>query len=216
MKLSARDKQRLQWGLMALGGGAGLLYAFVQLLIFPLMQVRVEEKAKLEDYQGRIDKARVAQRELAGDSNEVVRLQAYLAVATNRYVVIPVLGSTLVSVQNIVEPIAAACDLQIESYAERGRNELPLKSKDVGVIIERYLMEINVVGSYAAVRDFLQAVETTNACVCVTDVEIVGRSDDPFRHKTRICMEWPVFGERKAVESSAAAAVAKKRKGANP
>ena len=49
MKLSARDKQRLQWGLMALGGGAGLLYAFVQLLIFPLMQVRVEEKAKLEE-----------------------------------------------------------------------------------------------------------------------------------------------------------------------
>jgi hypothetical protein len=198
VKISARDRQRAQWCLTALVGGAAVLYACIHLLIGPLQQVRVAELDKLAVCNEQLDKARNGLRDLAADSNEVVKLQAELDVATNRFVVRPVLGSTLVSVQGIVEPIAASCGLQIESYAEHGRNEMPVTTKDAGVILERYLMEVSVAGSYAALRDFLQAVEKTNAYVCVTDVEILGGGENPAKHKARICMEWPVFGARKA------------------
>lgn len=197
MKLSARDRQRVRWCLTTLVGVAAVLYACINLLISPLRQVQIAEQNKLAFYNEQLDTARDGLRDLAADSNEVVKLQSELDVATNRFVVRPVLGSTLVSVQGIVEPIAAACGLQIESFAEHGRNEMPLSAKAAGVIIERYLMEVAVVGSYAAVRDFLQAVETTNAYVCVTEVEILGRGENPAKHRARICMEWPVFGVRK-------------------
>ena len=65
------------------------------------------------------------------------------------------------------------------------------------VVLERYALEIGASGSYAAVRDFLQALEKANPYVCVTEVEILGRPENPAIHRIRIGTEWPVFGERK-------------------
>jgi len=200
VKLSARDKQRLSRALMKLIGGAAVLYASINLLILPLIQVRGTEMNKRGYFLEKIDTATHDLRDLAADKAEVAKLQAELDVATNRFVVRPVLGSTLVSVQNIVDPIAAACGLQIESYAEHGRTELPVDAKNAGIVIERYLVEVAVAGSYASVRDFVQAVETANEYVCVTEIEIVGRVESPAKHRIRISMEWPVFGVRKPVE----------------
>lgn len=201
MTLSLRDKQRTKWALLVLVGGASVLYAVLHLLIRPLMQSRVEALNKLAECQERIDRASADLHNAAGVQAEVARLRDALSVATNRYVIQPILGSTLVTVQNVVEPMAAACGLQIDSFVERGRNEVPVNKKDAVMTIERYLMEISAVGSYASARGFLQEVEKTNIYVCVTDVEILGRNEDPARHRIRICMEWPVFGPNKAPES---------------
>ena len=206
MKLSAHDRQRLQWGLAVLIGGTAVLYAYIHLMIVPLMQVRVEGLNRLAEYQEQIDKATLDLRSLEAVKAEVATLQAGLAVITNRFVICPVLGSTLVTVQSIVEPIAQECGLRIESCVERGRMEAPVNKKDAGFVIDRYLVELTGSGEYAAVRDFVQTLEQTNAYVCVTDVEILGRGEDAMRHKARICMEWPVFGEHKAAEAAPARA----------
>ena len=197
MKLSARDKQRLQWGVLAVIGGAAVLYAYIHLLVGPLRQDRVDGLNQLADSQDQIDQAVVDLRGLDSAKAEVAKLQAALAVATNRFVIRPVLGSTLVSVQSLVEPIAQACGLQMESCVERGRMEVPVSKKDAGFVIERYQMEVTAGGDYAAVRDFVQALEKNNEYVCITDVEILPRADNTLKHKARICMEWPVFGEHK-------------------
>jgi hypothetical protein len=42
VKLDARDKQRLQWGVMILIGGVAVMYACTQLVIFPLRHTREE------------------------------------------------------------------------------------------------------------------------------------------------------------------------------
>lgn len=204
MKLSARDKQRMEWAAAGLIGGAAVLYAYVHLLVGPLMQEKIDGENKLKEYQEQIDKATLELRGLDGVKNEVARLRTDLAVATNRYVMTPVLGSMLVSVQNLIEPIAQSCGLQLESCVERGRMDVPVSKKDAGVVIERYAMEVTAIGDYAAVRDFVQSLEQTNAYLCITDVEILGRADKVMRHKARICMEWPVFGARKATEPAPA------------
>lgn len=216
MKLSARDKQRLQWALAVFVGSAGVLYACIHLLIRPLMQVRAEGLTALDDYQQRSSKATADLRGLPAIRAEVARLQAELAVATNLFVVRPVLGSTLVSVQGVVEPIARACDLQIESCVERGRMDVPVSRKDAVFVVDRYLVELSAVGSYASVRDFIQALEQTNEYVCVTDAEIIGLAGDAFRHKVRICMEWPVFGERSTAAEAAPRAAGGARKEVQP
>ena len=182
-------------------------------MILPLAHVRDEGKRSLNDYQDQIDQATLDLRGLAAAKAEAVKLQAELVVATNRFVIRPVLGSTLVTVQNIVEPMAADCGLQVESFTERGRVEMPVDKKEAGFTIERYLMEVAAAGSYAAVRDFVLAVEQTNECVCVTDVEITGRNDLPGKHRVRICMEWPVFGEHKDAETAPAPAARARNRG---
>jgi len=216
VKLSARDKQRLQWALAVFVGSAGVLYACIHLLIRPLMQVRAEGLTTLNDYQQRISKATTDLRGLPATRAEVAKLHAELAIVTNRFVMRPVLGSTLVSVQGVVEPIARACDLQLESCVERGRMDVPVSRKDAVFVIDRYLVEISAVGSFAAVRDFVQALEQTNEFVCVTDAEIIGLAGDVFRHKVRICMEWPVFGERSTAAEAAPRADGGTRKEVQP
>ena len=42
MSLSARDRQRLQWGVAIAGGVAGVLYAYAHLVILPLVRARGE------------------------------------------------------------------------------------------------------------------------------------------------------------------------------
>lgn len=197
MKLSTHNKQLLQRGLAMTGIVGGVLYACFHLLVNPMRQVYGQELRQLETCTDKIKGAQIGLRDLAVVSNEVFRLQAELGVATNRFVLRPVLGSTLVNVQGIVEPIAAACGLQIDSWAERGRTAIPVEAKDAGVVLERYALEIGASGSYAAVRDFLQALEKANPYVCVTEVEILGRPENPAIHRIRIGTEWPVFGERK-------------------
>lgn len=208
MKLSARDRQRLQWVLAVIVGGGAVLYAVFQLVIQPLKQARIDGLRRLQEYSDRIDKATLDLRGMQAARDEHARLVAALDVATNRFVLRPVLGSMLVSVQNVVEPIAASCGLQIEekSFQERGQNELPVNKKDAGMTIERYQMEVSMIGSFAGVRDFISTIEKTNEYVCVTDVEILGRPEDVTRHKVRVCMEWPVFGAPKPAEAPAAPA----------
>ena len=197
MKLTTSNKHLLQRSLTVGGIVIGTLYACFHLLVNPLRQVQVQELGRLQNCTEKIELASKSLRDLPAVSNEVARLRAELDVSTNRFVIRPVLGSTLVNVQGLVEPIAATCGLQLDSWTERGRNAIPLDAKDEGIVQERYLVEIGVSGSYAAVRDFLQALEKANAYVCVTEVEILGRAENPAIHRARICMEWPVFGERK-------------------
>ncbi len=213
MKLSSHDKQRLLWALAVVIGGTAVLYAYIHLLILPLMQVHVDGLNRLAEYQERIDKASLDLRSLETVKAEVEKLQSHLEAVTNRFVMRPVLGSTLVSVQSVVEPLAKENGLEIETCVERGRMEAPVNKKDAGFVIDRYLVELAAVGEYAAVRDFVQSLEQTNEYVCVTDVEILGRPDNLMKHKVRICMEWPVFGERKAVEPPPAAPVAPRPEG---
>ena len=198
MKLDARDKLRLQWGVTILIGGAAVLYACTQLMILPLRHARVEGMNRLAKYQERIDRATIELRGVDGIRAEVSRLRADVDTATNLFLLRPVLGSTLVTVQNFVEPIAQECGLQIDSCAERGRNEMPVNMKDAVQTIQRYLTEVTATGPYAAAREFVAALEKTNAYVCVTDVEVVGQAGDVCKHKIRICMEWPVAGQQKA------------------
>ncbi|MFZ4394264.1 MAG: hypothetical protein ACOYOU_01400 [Kiritimatiellia bacterium] len=198
MKLLARDKQRLQWAVTAVIGGAAVLYACTHLFIRPLRQAKVEGLNQLAKYQERIDQATGDLRSLASIRAEVGTLQEAVATATNLYVLRPVLGSTLVTVQNFIDPIAQECGLQIDSCAERGRMEVPVNMKDAVVTIERYLTEITATGPYTAVRAFVMALEKTNSYVCVTDVEIIGQPGDVLKHKARICVEWPVFGQPRA------------------
>jgi len=194
VKLSANERQRWLRILAILIGGAAVLYACLNLLILPLLHGRIAGMNKLAELSERIETAKMDPRDLAASKAELARLQAELLVATNQFVLRPVLGSMLVSVQNIIEPIAATCGLQIEACLERGRSELPVSRKNATLTIDRYLMEISALGSYAAIRDFIQTVEQTNPYVCVSDLEITGRSDNSDRHKARICLEWPVFG----------------------
>jgi hypothetical protein len=172
----------------------------------------------LTSYQEWIDKATSDLRSLPSAKDEAARLQREIRDATNRFVIVPVLGSTLVTVQNVMEPIAAENGLQIESFVERGRVELPVSKKDAGMTIERYLMEVTLSGSYGAVRGFLQSIEKANEYVCVSDVEILGRGDSPAVHKVRIGMEWPVFGEFHAPDSTSGVGHVggKARKGESP
>ena len=203
--MKPRDQQRLMWGAAALIGGLAVLYAYIHLLVLPLVQQRVDGLNRLADYQEKCDKATLELRSLNTVTAEVAKLQADLTVITNRFVVRPVLGSTLVSVQSVVEPMAQACGLQVDSCVERGRMESPVNTKDASFVIDRYLMELTGIGEYAVVRDFVQAVEQTNRYVCVTDVEVYGRAEDAMKHKVRICMEWPVFSARKGEPAAAVA-----------
>lgn len=197
MKLDARDKQRLQWGVMILIGGVAVMYACIQLMILPLRHAREDGMNRLAKYQERIDRATTDLRGMAGIRADVIKLQEAVNTATNLYVLRPVLGSTIVTVQNFIEPIAQECGLQLDACAERSRMEMPVNTKDAVQTIDRYLTEIAAIGSYAAVRDFVVALEKTNDYLCVTEVEILGQAD-VRRHKVRVCMEWPVAGQPKA------------------
>ena len=203
MKLSTRDKQRLQWGGLILVCGTAILYAYINVLIIPFIDSRAEGKKQLEECTAKIAEATNALCKLSAVSNEVARLQAEISVATNQFVIRPVLGSTLVSVQRVIEPMALACGLQLESCVELGRMDVPVNKKDAGFVIDRDLVALTAIGSYDAVRDFVQTLEETHEYVCVTEVEVVGRGENVQKHKLRICTEWPVWGERKADAASA-------------
>ena len=197
MKLDTRDKQRLQWGVMILIGGTAVLYACIQLMILPLQHAREDGMNRLAKYQERIDRATLDLRGMTGIRAEVDRLREAVKTTTNQYVLRPVLGSTIVTVQNFIEPIAQECGLQLNACVERSRMEMPVNTKDAVQTIDRYLTEVTAIGPYATVRDFVVALEKTNAYLCVTEVEILGQAD-VRKHKVRVCMEWPVEGQPKA------------------
>jgi hypothetical protein len=200
VKLSPRDKQRLQWALAILVGGGALVYVFVIQLILPLTHSKVQNLALLAKYKDDGLRDMKDLRSLTRDKEECAKLWRELNTITNRFVIRPVLGSTKVTVQSIVEPLAAECGLVLESVDERGQSEVPVNKKAAPLTMDRYLLEISAVGSFAAARDFVTAIEKTNEFVCVSDVEISGREGTPDKHKVRICMEWPVVGEVKVVE----------------
>lgn len=207
MKLSARDRQRLQWAVLGLLGGGGVLYAYVNLLVLPCIQAKADGKKQLEVLGDEISSAKLDLAKRAVVVAEYEKLRQDLAVATNRFVLRPVLGSLLESVQKIVLPLAAQTGVEIENCVERGRMEIPgAGKKEPALVFERYAMEVAVVGSYANIRDFIAAVEQTNEYVCVTDIDIQGRVESPRRHRASIRMEWPVFSERKPDPAKAAAA----------
>lgn len=205
MKLSAHDKQRLRWSAGIAAGLAGVLYAYFQLLIRPMVQVRDADREESTFLRAQSDQARIDLREAAATRRDVAVLQQELELATNRFVLRPVLGSLLMSAQRLLEPLALDNDLQIDSCVEKGRVELPAGRSDKERVFERYAMEVTVQGSYHGVVGFLMALERTNTYVCVSDIDIQGRPENPLRHKTTIRMEWPVAAERHPLTPAQAA-----------
>jgi len=195
MKLSAHDKQRLRWLAAGVAGVAGVLYAYVQLLILPLMTVRDANRGECALLREQSEQARVDLLDAAATRRDYAALQQELDVATNGCVLRPVLGSLLMSAQRLLEPVAQDNGLQVDTCVEKGRVELPTGKSDKDRVFERYAMEITVQGPYQGVTGFLNALERTNAYLCVTDLDIQGRPENPLRHKTTLRLEWPVAVE---------------------
>lgn len=200
MKLSVRDRLRLQWTAGVVIGGAAVLYAYVHLLISPLIVSRDQGNSDLALLQEKLDQAQSDLHDADITARELSRLQGKLDQATNRFMLRPILGSMAMSAQAILDPIAQRCNLQLEPCNERGRIEIPGQKKDAGLSFDRYAVEIVTRGSFRDVREFVVALERSNPYLCISDLEIVGMPEDPLQHKVTICMEWPVFGERKPSE----------------
>jgi hypothetical protein len=198
MKLSARDRQRLPWILVALGSSGILLYAYLHFLVQPIMQARAAGCAQLGTLRDMIAQAERDLQSAAAQQAEFDTLQADLTAATNRLVLRPVLGSLLMSAQSELDPTAQACGLSVEgSYLERGRTEIPAMQRGAASAFDLYAMELNASGSFAALRDFLAEVERTNRFIGVTELVVLARPENPLRHRITVRLEWPVFGERR-------------------
>ncbi len=204
MKLSERDKRRFLWALLIVLGVAAVLYSSINLFILPLRQSKVSALGRLDKLHEQIMQAEADLHGLDAIRAEVGRLQAGLEGSTNHFVLRPLLaGNLLVPLQNLVEPMAKASGVQIDAWSERGRMEMPVNKKDATMTIDRYQVELALTGPYAAVREFVLALERTNAYVCVTELEILGQAADVQKHKIRLGMEWPVFGVQAVTEAAA-------------
>lgn len=193
MKLSARDRQRLQWGFAIVIGGGAVVYAYFHLLVSPLVRERTENRARLASLEEKADQAKMALNGIDILRREYAGLHSELILATNRFVLRPVLGSTIVTVQNLLDPLAQECNLQLDSCVERGNMDIPIPKKTGDLQFERYAMEVAFIGSYRNVCDFVAAVERTNAYACVTDIDVQARAEDPSRHRVTVRIEWPVY-----------------------
>ena len=174
MKLTPRERQRAQRWTITLAVVACMLYAYVHLLIQPLVRVRVRDSEELQELQGNIERAEGDLATAAALGQEHARLVTELIVATNRFVLRPTIGALLATCQNLLDPLAAAYGLTTDVYLEKGRQEIPGVKKDGNILFERYAMEVSMQGSYDSLRTFLADLERTNSYVCVTDIDVLG------------------------------------------
>lgn len=194
MNISPRNRKRLIW-LMTLACIGEILYAYMHYFVQPVRNGCEQDLDKIQALQEKIDHA---ENNLHGADSVVKEhtvLRDELGLATNRFVIRPVLGSLLESVRNLLEPIARQSGAQIEICSERGRLEIPGNKKDGIVNFDRYAVDVTLVGTYRAIREFVTAVEHSNPYACVTDIDIQRRVDMVTHHKAIIRIEWPVFAE---------------------
>lgn len=198
MKLTPQDKRFLMQAAAAVVGGAAVIYAGVHLIFRPLLTSRAADCRDLEVLQDRINEAETALRDEQTPRGEHRKLQADLEAATNNFVLRPVLGSLLMEVQNQLDPVAQRCQVQMDPCVERGRMEIPGQKQDKGLFFERYVMDVSLKGSYAALRSFVDEIERMNPYVCVAEIAIQGRRETPSVHHARFTLEWAVSGDKGA------------------
>jgi len=197
MKLSGHDKKRLRWGVGILLGGAGLLYAYVHLVLTPLVVARDANRNEDDTLRAEIEQSRVDFCDATTLRQEAATVQEAYTTDTNLFVLRPVLGSLLMGAQRLLEPVAQDCGLQMDPCVEKGRFEIPPRRGDGEKRFERYAMDVTLQGSYRALADFIRTLERTNAFLCVSDIDIQGRPENPLRHKATIRIEWPVAVENR-------------------
>jgi hypothetical protein len=172
-----------------------VLYAYFHYFVQPVRNGCEQDLAKIQALQEKIDHAEINLRGADSVVKEHTILRDELSLATNRFVIRPVLGSFLESARNLLEPIARQSEAQIEMCSERGRLEIPGNKKDGIANFDRYAVDVTIVGTYRAIREFVIAVERSNPYACVTDIDIQRRMDMVTHHKAIIRIEWPVFAE---------------------
>lgn len=205
MNLSARNRKRLM-GFMIFACVGVVLYSYVVFFVQPLRKAYTDDDAKSKELQEQNDKAEKDLRSAANVEKEYKALREELIVATNRFVLRPVLGSLLISAQNVVDPIARKSEVHVESYSEQGQSPIPGNKKDGQINFDRYALDVTLVGTYRAIREFVIAMEQSNPYVCVTEIDIHRREDIVTHHPARIQIEWPVFSETKAAGRASAPA----------
>jgi Tfp pilus assembly protein PilO len=194
MKLPEDRKQRIQVLVLIGIGCVVVLILLAQFAIVPIIDSRRKLAETREEYRARLEKAQrelKASAQIQAEFDEVTR---QLQAIASDYLLRPILGSYLVGVTEAMEPRAKETGFVLDDIQERGVQALRLQAKETAGQrpYNAYSAQISGQGSYAEIMAFLNAIETRNPYVCVTELRISGQPDNPSQHRVSLRIEWPI------------------------
>lgn len=193
MKLPENRKERLQVFALI---GIGVLLAIstiTQLVVFPFLASRKKRNAALVEQTQKLEKARKELLQAPSVKEDYDKVSAELDRIVAASVLRSILGSYLVGVSETIENAARSAGLTTEEIQEVGIRDLPVKKgSSHPPAFKSYAVQTTAEGSYAQVLAFLNAIETRNPFLCVTEIRISGRQDKPEQHRITFRIEWPI------------------------
>ena len=193
MKLPESKKERIQVFVLIGIGALLAIFAVAQLAVTPFLASRRDLLSKTEEQGGEMEKAKkeLLHASVFKQEYDSVTVEIDRIVAAN--VLRPILGSYLVGVTETIENAAREAGLKVEEIQEVGVRELPRKKADTTPrSFKSYAVQATGEGSYDGVRAFIAKMESDNPFLCVTEMRLVGRPENPERHRFSLRIEWPI------------------------
>lgn len=195
MKLPENKNERIKILAMSGLGGIAVLYAILQLIVFPVMEKHKKNVTKLEESQTEqlkmkqeFRKAQKVQAEYDTVVAQVQTLSAFLAQ--------PILGTYLIGLQSGLEQFAGVAGLRLNPASEIGFAEIPGKKKDgTKYQIRSYGVRATGTGGYPELVELIRQLEESNPLLCISELSIYVQPASPEFHQLNLSIEWPVGAE---------------------
>lgn len=193
MKLPAGKKERMMF-MWAVGAAAMVVcYVIVQWGVIPMLDARREMESSLLAQREKLKKARRELDYVPGLQRNYDEVVGKLARIRAENILRPILASYLVGVSEQVEVAARATGLRVEDVREGGISEMPHKDKpSTPSSFKVFTVQVYAQGSYGAISSFLQRMEAIHTFMCVSEVAIIGQTDNPEIHRLTAKLEWPL------------------------
>ena len=189
------DKQKRIKILVVIGLGATLVVlGIVQGIIVPLVRVRKEKKARIEECRQGLEEARRQIRAAAATLDQNKEALQTINEISERYILHPVLGNYLLEATEHIERHARNANVKVRSIREVGISEIPTHGGERA--FKSYTVRLDLECSYRDVASLLREIEASNPYLCVTAITIGGQSRvDPEKHQVSLNVQWPIWAD---------------------
>ncbi|NLL84358.1 MAG: hypothetical protein GX230_08990 [Lentisphaerae bacterium] len=194
MKKQLSKKEMQQLVVIGLLVGVIIIYCLWTFAVVPMLDSAKKRRNSIAELQAKNQKTQRAISAVPKIEAEIDEMNAELAHIMDKYAVRPVLGSSYqLGVRQKIDPIALKAGFTVQKIT--ARDPVPLPHKREGAPLSMCFAEVQGVGSYSEVREFLARLERDNPYMRVASLSIKANPHDVRRHNVLFgleCLSAPV------------------------
>ncbi|MEG1479779.1 MAG: hypothetical protein RSD41_02110 [Kiritimatiellia bacterium] len=187
------SSQSRAWVLSAIAGvTAALIYLF---LITPAEESHLALRDTVKTLEEKQETMTRTLRRLDLTKKHFDAMTLQLEKMESEGLLTPLLESYAMRCRSLLDPLAKQHSFTLETFRELPTIALPLpKGPLPAQLYTRQPIECSGSGSYAALVNFVRAVETHYPLAVLSGISISPHAQDPLHHRMTLVFEWPIKG----------------------